>query len=101
MKVPSTGIVNYREVCAKYVELIQLHGGMVQTGTRVDRLREVNGTQVIETSHGEFEAGFIINCEACLVIAWPALVVSRKEFGLPSAQSLFSIPWSSFYAHDR
>jgi len=25
-------------------------------------LRQVNGTQVIETSHGEFEAGFIINC---------------------------------------
>ena len=31
-------------------------------GTRVDRLRDVNGGQVIETSHGEFEAGFIINC---------------------------------------
>jgi L-2-hydroxyglutarate oxidase len=62
IKVPSTGIVNYREVSAKYVELIRLQGGTVQTGARVDRLREVNGTQVIETSHGEFEAGFIINC---------------------------------------
>ena len=62
VKVPSTGIVNYREVSAKYVELIKLQGGTVQTGTRVDRLREVKGTQVIETSHGEFEAGFIINC---------------------------------------
>ncbi len=60
--VPSTGIVSYREVCAKYVELIKLQGGTVQTGTRVDRLRKLNGTQVIETSHGEFEAGFIINC---------------------------------------
>src|SRR4029450_12634395 len=36
--------------------------GTVQTGTRVNRLREANGIQVIETSHGEFEAGFIINC---------------------------------------
>jgi L-2-hydroxyglutarate oxidase len=62
IKVPSTGVVNYREVSAKYVELIKLQGGTVQTGTRVDRLREVNGTQVIETSHGEFEAGFVINC---------------------------------------
>lgn len=34
----------------------------MQTGTRVNRLREVNGIQVIETPHGEFEAGFIINC---------------------------------------
>jgi (S)-2-hydroxyglutarate dehydrogenase len=62
VKVPSTGIVNYRKVSAKYVELIRLQGGTVQTGTRVDRLREVNGIQVIETSHGEVEAGFIINC---------------------------------------
>jgi L-2-hydroxyglutarate oxidase len=62
IKVPSTGIVNYREVSAKYVELIKSNGGMVRSGTRVDRLREVNGTQVIETSHGEFEAGFVINC---------------------------------------
>jgi len=62
IKIPSTGIVNYREVSAKYVELIESNGGMVRSGTRVDRLREVNGTQVIETAHGEFEAGFVINC---------------------------------------
>jgi len=62
IKVPSTGIVNYREVSAKYVELIQAQGGTVRTGTRVDRLRNVNGIQVIETPHGEFEAGFVINC---------------------------------------
>jgi (S)-2-hydroxyglutarate dehydrogenase len=62
VRVPSTGIVNYREVSAKYVELIKSQGGTVQTGTRVDRLREVNGIQVIKTPHGEFEAGFVINC---------------------------------------
>jgi L-2-hydroxyglutarate oxidase len=62
IKVPSTGIVNYREVATKYVELIKSNGGMVQSGTRVDRLREVNGIQVIETPQGEFEAGFVINC---------------------------------------
>jgi L-2-hydroxyglutarate oxidase len=62
IKVPSTGIVNYRQVSAKYVELIKSNGGTVRTGIRVDRLRELNGTQVVETSHGEFEAGFIINC---------------------------------------
>jgi L-2-hydroxyglutarate oxidase len=62
VKVSSTGIVNYRQVSAKYVELIRSQGGTVQTGTRVDRLREVNGNQVIETPHGEFEARFVINC---------------------------------------
>src|SRR5947208_9747367 len=62
IKIPSAGIVNYREVSAKYVELVKSQGGTVQTGTRVDRIREVNGIQVIETPHGEFKAGFIINC---------------------------------------
>lgn len=62
IKVPSTGIVNYREVSAKYVELVNAQGGTVQTGTRVDRFREANGIQVIETTSGGFEAGFIINC---------------------------------------
>ena len=62
IKVPSTGIVNYREVSARYAELIKSQGGTVQTGTRVKHLRAVNGLQVIETSRGEFEAGFVINC---------------------------------------
>jgi L-2-hydroxyglutarate oxidase len=62
INVRSTGIVNYREVSAKYVELVKSNGGTVRTGIRVDRLRKLNGTQVIETPHGDFEAGFIINC---------------------------------------
>jgi (S)-2-hydroxyglutarate dehydrogenase len=62
IKVPSTGIVNYREVSAKYLELIKSNGGTMQNGARVERLHEVNGTQVIQTPQGEFEAGFVINC---------------------------------------
>ncbi len=62
IKVPSTGIVNYREVSEKYVGLIKSQGGTVRTGTRVMNVRAMNGIQVIETPDGEFEAGFIINC---------------------------------------
>ena len=47
IKVRSTAIVNYREVSAKYVELVKSNGGTVRTGIRVDRLHTVNGTQVI------------------------------------------------------
>jgi L-2-hydroxyglutarate oxidase len=54
IKVLSTGIVNYREVSAKYVELIESQGGTVQTGTRVDRLRDANGIQVIINCAGLF-----------------------------------------------
>jgi (S)-2-hydroxyglutarate dehydrogenase len=62
IEVPSTGIVNYREVSAKYLELIKSNGGMMQYDARVERLHQVNGTQVIQTARGEFEAGFVINC---------------------------------------
>src|SRR5256886_10293982 len=62
VNVRSTAIVNYREVSAKYVELVKSNGGTVRTGIRVERLRRLNGIQIIETPHGDFEAGFIINC---------------------------------------
>jgi hypothetical protein len=76
LKVPSTGIVNYREVSAKYVELIKSQGGTVQTGTRLDRLRHVNGTHLIETSHGELRPDSPLIAPACLAIVWPILVAS-------------------------
>ena len=41
IRISSTGIVNYREVSAKHVELIKSRGETVQTGTRVDRLCEM------------------------------------------------------------
>jgi len=62
INVRSTAIVNYREVSAKYAELIKSNGGTVRTGIRVERLRRLNGIQIIETPHGDFETGFIINC---------------------------------------
>lgn len=62
IKVPSTGIADYKEVCAKYAELIRKQGGILMTGTAVGRLREVDGTYRIETTKGEYEARFLVNC---------------------------------------
>jgi L-2-hydroxyglutarate oxidase len=62
VKVPSTGIVSYREVCRKYIELIQSGGATIHTGTCVLRARESNGAQVIETTRGDYQARFVINC---------------------------------------
>jgi len=46
IKIPSAGIVNYREVSAKYVELVKSQGGTVRAGTRVDRIREVGDKEL-------------------------------------------------------
>ena len=62
IKVPSTGIADYKGVCAKYAELIRQAGGVLMTGTAVRRLRQVGGTHRIETTKGEFEAKFLVNC---------------------------------------
>jgi L-2-hydroxyglutarate oxidase len=62
LKVPSTGIVNYRQVCQKYLDLIQSAGGTLQLGVRVLGTHTTNGSQVIETTQGDIETSFIINC---------------------------------------
>jgi L-2-hydroxyglutarate oxidase len=62
IKVPTTGIVDYKEVCAKFAELVRERGGTVTTGARVSAIREVNGTHRIETNQGGFEARFLVNC---------------------------------------
>jgi (S)-2-hydroxyglutarate dehydrogenase len=62
MRVPSTGIVNYRQVSLKYAEIIRRQGGRIQTGARLERIRPRQDTDVLETSRGEFETRFLINC---------------------------------------
>lgn len=62
IKVPGTGIVDYRQVCAKFADLVREQGSTVITGAKVSDIREMKGTHRIETSKGGFEARFLINC---------------------------------------
>jgi len=62
IKVTSTGIVDYRVVCAKFAELVRQQGGEVITGARVTGNREANGVHRIETTKGGFEVRFLVNC---------------------------------------
>jgi L-2-hydroxyglutarate oxidase len=62
IRVPTTGIVDYTEVCAKYADIVRQHGGTVMTGTKVTGICEANGIHRIETNRGGFEARFLINC---------------------------------------
>lgn len=62
LRVPTTGIVDYRHVCAKYAELVRLAGGIIQAGTTVLKVAEVKGAHRVETSAGTHESRFLINC---------------------------------------
>jgi L-2-hydroxyglutarate oxidase len=60
--VTSTGIVNYSEVCGAYARLVREQGGSIRTGTRVSHLRPANDGFRLETTQGDFQAGFVVNC---------------------------------------
>ncbi|MGI8890363.1 MAG: L-2-hydroxyglutarate oxidase [Chthoniobacterales bacterium] len=62
ISVPSTGIVNYREVCAKYAESIERDGGMIETNAAVMEIEPASGRYVLETTIGAVECKFLINC---------------------------------------
>jgi (S)-2-hydroxyglutarate dehydrogenase len=62
IRVFSTGIVNYKQVCQKYADLIMRRGGEIYLNTKVERIINVDEKQVLETSNGVFKARFLINC---------------------------------------
>lgn len=58
LHVPSTGIVDYRQVVAKLAELVRARGGEIRFGARVRKVR--GGT--VETTVGDFTGRLLINC---------------------------------------
>ncbi len=62
IRVPATGIVSYRKVCAKYIELINAQGGEIKFGMRLDAIQDRGDHQVLETTGGDFNARYLINC---------------------------------------
>lgn len=62
VRVPSTGIVDYRMVCRKLASLIETRGGQLRLGARVLSVHQQNGSQVLETSAGPVETSWFINC---------------------------------------
>ncbi|MBF2004708.1 MAG: L-2-hydroxyglutarate oxidase [Chlorogloeopsis fritschii C42_A2020_084] len=60
--VLSTGIVNYKQVCEKYAQIIAQQGGELRLNTKVEKIVTSSNTQVLETNNGTFEARFVINC---------------------------------------
>ena len=62
IKVFSTGIVDYKQVCQKYADLIEAQGGELRLNTKVEKIRETSQGQVLETNNGTFESRLLINC---------------------------------------
>jgi L-2-hydroxyglutarate oxidase len=62
LRVPQEGIVDYAKVCETLAAKLAERGGRVVTGARVRRMRPSAPGWIVETTAGEFEAGFLITC---------------------------------------
>jgi L-2-hydroxyglutarate oxidase len=62
LRVPSTGIVDYKQVCQKYVEIFQAQSGELRLNTQVKKISTRSDTTILETNNGIFETRFVINC---------------------------------------
>lgn len=62
LHVPQEGIVDYRAVCDAMVRAFERCGGSVVTGAKVTALRAAGAAWRIQTTKGEFEADFLVNC---------------------------------------
>lgn len=62
LRVPTTGIVSYRQVCQKYMQLFEAGGGEIRMGLRVLGSVRTSFGHVVETTEGSFETRFLVNC---------------------------------------
>lgn len=62
LKVPYTGIIDYKEVSKKLGELIEKAGGQIMLSTKVLGIQQEGKGAIVKTDKGHFSARLIINC---------------------------------------
>lgn len=62
LHVPETGIVNYKEVTAKYAEIVETNGHEVETSRAFQGLQKNGSGLIVETDKGELHTKYLINC---------------------------------------
>jgi (S)-2-hydroxyglutarate dehydrogenase len=62
LHVPSTGVVDYAEVCRKLAELIGTRGGELRLGSRVVGFRSNGREAILETTSDSLATRCIVNC---------------------------------------
>ncbi len=60
--VPQTGIINYRTVAEKQLEIARSKGADIRFSTRVLQMNRHNGESIVETTEGDFKSRVVVNC---------------------------------------
>ncbi|WP_257347680.1 L-2-hydroxyglutarate oxidase [Pseudalkalibacillus decolorationis] len=66
IRVPSTGIVNYRQVAEVFAELIKQNGGEIALNTEVEDIDIKDESVEVRTNQGVFKSRYLINCSGLL-----------------------------------
>ena len=62
IRVPSTGIVDFKKVAEAFAALVREKGGELRTGTRVEDISDTGREVVVRTNKGAFHARALVNC---------------------------------------
>src|ERR687893_72305 len=62
IKVPSTGIVDFKEVAGAFPAPVEEKGGELRAGTEVLSVSETGRAVVVRTTKGAFRARTLVNC---------------------------------------
>ncbi|HAA15953.1 MAG TPA: L-2-hydroxyglutarate oxidase, partial [Cytophagales bacterium] len=62
IRVPQTGIIDYKGVAKAYAKRFQKLGGEIRLGTKVLNIKERTGYSVVKTDHNDLEANLVVNC---------------------------------------
>ena len=60
--VPQTGIIDYKDVSAKYLELIQSMGGVIYLSEKVLNIKTTQQTTLVITNKQEISTKVVVNC---------------------------------------
>ncbi|MFH1464170.1 MAG: L-2-hydroxyglutarate oxidase [Pseudomonadota bacterium] len=62
LRVPETGIIDYRAVTEAFARLVRERGGEIRLNSRVHAVRPETDRVVLETASGVVQARYLINC---------------------------------------
>lgn len=62
IKVPCAGIVDYKGMCEKLKDLIEIKGGSVHFGQKVDKIKENEDEIIVTTFTSTYTTKYLINC---------------------------------------
>jgi (S)-2-hydroxyglutarate dehydrogenase len=88
--VPQSGIINYKKLAHKYLEIVSKLGGEIITNCKVLRIINKQQESFIETNNKVFKARYIINCAG--LYSDKVAQMSSKDF-----KNLMIIPFRGEY----